>query len=163
MTFMAVPLVIAVAVSTGASAFTERTLDKPCYDGIVSAPPSPSIRSGFCSNTSRRCAVASIECSFRTRARFEAAPSMNVSFDVANDSSVSFTNIVIQVRILKNPIPSSPTSVSTVLAGPFSIRTKIVVERAFTINYQIRLRNLSSDCDCNAHVEIVSYRQAPSR
>jgi hypothetical protein len=156
-------MLIAIAVSTGASAFNERALDKPSNDGIVSALPSPPTRSGSVPTPAGDLPLRLSNIRLEPATDFEAAASMNVSFDLANDSSVSFTNIVIQVRILKNPVPSSPTSVSTVLAGPFSIRTKIVFEPAFTINYELRLRNLSSDCDCNAHVEIVSYRQAPSR
>jgi hypothetical protein len=160
---MAVPLVIAVAVSTGASAFNERTLDKSSYDGIVSVPPSPPIRSGSLPTPGSDVLLRLANVRLEPAPDFEAAPSMNVSFDLANDSSVSFTNIVIQIRILKTPISSNPTLASTLIAGPFSIRTKIVVEPAFTINYQLRLRNLSSDCDCIAQVEIISSRRTPSR
>jgi hypothetical protein len=89
----------------------------------------------------------------------ESTSTVNVSFDLINAGSVSLTNIVLQVFILEAVIPTEPDREPTILAGPFSIRTKIVFEPAFTINYQLRLRNISSDCDCIADVKIVSFQR----
>ena len=96
--------------------------------------------------------------------RFEAAPapetshSATLKFDMFNDGSSSLTDIVLEVSVLKKPEPKKPNASQQVLVHPFTIREKVVLQPGFSMNYEVRFRNISADSDYLAQVTVVSVR-----
>jgi hypothetical protein len=85
-----------------------------------------------------------------------ATPSTVLEFDMLNDSVDRITDVVVQISIVeKSTDRNAPPHV---LAGPFTIKGDTVIEPGYTINYQMLMRNLSSDCDCVANVGVLSVR-----
>jgi hypothetical protein len=99
------------------------------------------------------------------RVRLEAAPppipkpSVVLKFDVVNDGLVPRSGVILEVTILERP---SADADRHVVAGPFTIRGDVNLQAGYTLNYEMLLRNLPSDCDCVADVTIVSDRPAAS-
>jgi len=96
--------------------------------------------------------------------RLEPAPALNhvpsviVKFDLVNDGLTSLSDIVFQVAIAeKMTLASIPRL--RILAGPFTIRGKITLDPENVMTFEMRLRNLSSDCSCRAIVGIVSAQR----
>jgi hypothetical protein len=89
-------------------------------------------------------------------------PSTVLKFDVFNDGAVSVTDIVIKIAILeKTQGVGREVTLPRVLVGPFTIRGHATIEAGYTVNYEMLLQNLSSDCRCQADVSVASWRAAP--
>lgn len=84
----------------------------------------------------------------------ETTPSTLLKFDVINGTSTPLTTIVLEISILEKPAPTELTG--RVLVRPFEIRGNVALEAGYTLNFEMLLRNLSSDCRCIANVEVVS-------
>jgi hypothetical protein len=89
----------------------------------------------------------------------EAAPSTLLKFDVFNGASTPLTDLVLEISVRE-------TSALTELSGralvrPFTIRGNVVLQAGYTVNFELLLRNLSSDCRCIANVDIVSVHWLP--
>lgn len=92
--------------------------------------------------------------------RTEAAPSTILKFDVFNASPKRLTDFVLEISIAEKP--SDPLLASSrLLVRPFKIRGNVVLESGYTISYEMLLRQLSSDCDCVANVNVLSVRSLP--
>jgi hypothetical protein len=91
----------------------------------------------------------------------EALPSSVLKFDVLNESSSRLTDLLLEVSIVEQPPLADSPRRRRVLVGPFTIQADVVLESGYTINYEMLLRNFSSDCDCLATVEAVSARSIP--
>jgi hypothetical protein len=85
----------------------------------------------------------------------EDLPSALMRFDVQNQGVRPVLDVDVRLILLatssQNQVPVSPQ----VLAGPFTIRTKRLLMPGERFDYEIRLRNLTSDCDCLAKVDVV--------
>jgi hypothetical protein len=102
-------------------------------------------------------------------ARLEAAPpdvpqpSALLKFDMLNDGALSVSDVLIQVAILeKRPMDDDGATPPRVIVGPFVMRGHATIEAGYTINYEVLLRNLSSDCSCVPNVSVVSARPLPN-
>jgi hypothetical protein len=84
------------------------------------------------------------------------SPSITLKFDVLNDGVESLTDIILKVSVLE--ADTRRDAPRAVLAGPFTIRGKAPLHPGFAMTYEIRLRNISSDCGCVGTVHIVSVR-----
>jgi hypothetical protein len=91
----------------------------------------------------------------------DAVPSAILKFDVVNASPKRQTDLLLEISITEAPAPDPVLAPGRVLVHPFKIRGNFVVEAGYTINYQMLLRNLSADCDCVAHVVVLSVRALP--
>jgi hypothetical protein len=95
------------------------------------------------------------------RIRLEAAPppvpkaSLVLKFDLVNDGSVTVGNVILEVAIREKPSTDADAA-SQVVAGPFTIRGEVDLQAGYTLNYEMLLRNLPSDCNCVADVAIVA-------
>ena len=58
------------------------------------------------------------------------------------------TDVLLEVSILEQLPPGEPLRSRRVLAGPFFVRGTAVLQPGYTINYEMLLHNLSSDCSC---------------
>jgi hypothetical protein len=92
----------------------------------------------------------------------EASPSMTLKFAIANEGSTSVSDIILKIAIVEKPKSEHPEPARRVLVGPFTIRGGDVVLRAgYTMNYEMLMRNLSSECSCLAIVDVLSARTLP--
>jgi hypothetical protein len=81
-----------------------------------------------------------------------------LKFQMSNGSSSPLTDIVFEVSIVEEPQHQHLDATSPVLAGPFAIRGKIVLDPGHTADYEILLRNISARCRCAANVRVLSFR-----
>lgn len=86
----------------------------------------------------------------------EAWPSTVLKFDLFNGASRPLTDLVLEISIFEKPEPDH--LFGRALVRPFTIRGNVVLQARYTLNYEMLLRNLSSDCECIADVEVVSVR-----
>jgi hypothetical protein len=86
-------------------------------------------------------------------------PSVVLKFDLVNDGVKTVGDVVLEVAILEKSATDAAAA-SRVVAGPFTIRGDIDLQAGYTLNYEMLLRNLPSDCDCVADVAIVAGRAA---
>ena len=91
--------------------------------------------------------------------RAEASPATILKFDVFNGTSAPLTDLVLEISILEKPARMELTG--RALVRPFKIRGSVVLQAGYTINYEMLLRNLSSDCRCIANVDVVSVHWLP--
>src|SRR5215203_186973 len=91
--------------------------------------------------------------------RAEASPATILKFDVFNGTSAPLTDLVLEISILEKPARTELTG--RTLVRPFKIRGSVVLQAGYTINYEMLLRNLSSDCRCIANVDVVSVHWLP--
>jgi hypothetical protein len=99
--------------------------------------------------------------------RLEPAPAMKtlpfsvLKFDLFNVSSNRLTDVVLEISIVEKPDPDQVLGSRRVLVGPFTVRGSVVLESGYSINYEMLLRNFSSDCSCVANVDVLSVRSLP--
>lgn len=93
--------------------------------------------------------------------RMKGMPSANVKFDIVNEGSKSVTDVVVEISVVtKETLPIGGDTEPVVLAGPFKMRGDVALEPCFSISYEMRLRNLSTESGCVPHVEVVSVHRA---
>lgn len=84
-----------------------------------------------------------------------AKPAVVLKFDLLNDGLATVTDVILEVAIRARS--STDTGVAPrVVAGPFVIRGRVDLQAGYTMNYEMLLRNLPSDCNCVADVAIVA-------
>ena len=83
-----------------------------------------------------------------------AEPSIVLKFDLVNDGLATLTDVILEVAIRER---STNAEVDPqVVAGPFVIRGHVDLQPGYTLNYEMLLRNVPSDCRCVADVSIVA-------
>ena len=93
--------------------------------------------------------------------RLEASPpvgdsvSATLKFDVHNDGSKNLIHMVLSVSLLDAPHRGAPAALPLVLVGPFKVRASHVLPPGYSVHYEIRLRNVSSDCNCVPTVDVL--------
>jgi hypothetical protein len=92
----------------------------------------------------------------------ETAPSTTVKLDMVNESAHGLTDLVVRLWIEEAVPPNSSIVPRRTLAGPYTLRGKVVLEPGHTINYEMLLRNLSPDCACVVKVDVLSVRSLPT-
>jgi len=85
-------------------------------------------------------------------------PSALLRFDMLNNSTVRMTDVSIEIAIVEKWQSPDQSRMPRVIVGPFTIRGDATIEAGYTLNYQMLLRNLSSDCGCQANITVVSAR-----
>ena len=93
--------------------------------------------------------------------RTETSPSAILKFDLLNEGVDRMTDVLLEVSILEQPPPGESLQSRRVLAGPFNIRGTAVLQPGYTMNYELLLRNVSSECSCIARVVVTSARAVP--
>jgi hypothetical protein len=84
-----------------------------------------------------------------------ASPGTVLKFDLLNASVNRLADPVLQISIVEK---TEPSALRRILVGPFTIRGEVVLEVGYSVNYEMLLRNFSSDCHCVPNVEVVSVR-----
>jgi hypothetical protein len=81
-----------------------------------------------------------------------------LKFQMCNGGSSTLTDIVFEVAIVEGRERAHPNTPNRVLAGPFEIRGKTVLDPGDTADFEILLRSISPTCRCAAKVRVLSYR-----
>ena len=81
-----------------------------------------------------------------------------LKFQMSNAGSSTLTNIVFEVVIVDEREREHPNTPNRVIAGPFAIRGKIVLDPGYMADFEILLRNISPTCSCAANVRVLSFR-----
>ena len=71
------------------------------------------------------------------------------------------TDVDIEVTISERVPRIDGINEMRLLVGPFTIRGHVTIEAGYTFNYNLLLRNLSTECRCVANVNVVSARLQP--
>ena len=85
----------------------------------------------------------------------EAEPSAFLRFNVENYGITQLTDVVLRIAVYTDP--DDPALTRAVLK-PFTLRTEATLEPGYSVDYEMRLRNLSARCQCVPKVEVVSAR-----
>jgi hypothetical protein len=81
-------------------------------------------------------------------------------FDAVNDSADRLTDLVLEISIVGKP-STSDAATPPVIRRPFTVQEKRIIEPGYSLQYEIVLKNVSSDCDCRTSVEVRSARSLP--
>lgn len=81
-------------------------------------------------------------------------------FDAVNDSADRLTDLVLEISIVGKG-STSDAAPSRVITRPFTVEEKRVIEPGYSLQYEIVLKNVSSDCDCRTSVQVRSARSLP--
>ena len=81
-----------------------------------------------------------------------------LKFQLSNESSITLTDIVLEVSIVEEARRGQPETPGRVLAGPLAIRGKFVLDAGYTADCEILLRNISPMCRCAPKVRVLSFR-----
>jgi hypothetical protein len=81
-----------------------------------------------------------------------------LKFQMSNGSSSTLTDILLEVAIVEESQREHLDTPRRILAGPFAIRGKTVLDPGDTADFEILLRNISPTCRCAAKVSVLSYR-----
>jgi hypothetical protein len=108
-------------------------------------------------------------CALRvTKIRFEEPPpdalfpSALLKFDVINLGLTRIADVELEVTIRERLSRSNAPVDRRTIVGPFTIRGRVAIEAGYTFNYNLILRNFSSDCECIADVSVVGARWLPN-
>jgi len=84
-----------------------------------------------------------------------------LKFDVHNESLRNLASMVLSISLAEAPREGSGNAVPTVLVGPVKVLAKRLVLPGYTVHYELRLRNISSDCGCVPTVDVLEAHFAP--
>ena len=81
-----------------------------------------------------------------------------LKFQMSNGGANTLTDIVLEVVIVEEREREHPYTPNRVIAGPFVIRGRIVLDPGYTADFKILLRHISPTCRCAANVRVLSFR-----
>ena len=87
----------------------------------------------------------------------DASTTAVLRFDAVNDSADRLTDLVLEISIVRKGSTSDPAT-SPVISRPFTVEEKRIIEPGYSLQYEIVLKNVSSDCDCRTSVQVRSAR-----
>ena len=90
-------------------------------------------------------------------AAVDEAPSSTLKFDVHNEGDTDLADIELSISLLGPPI-NGVEALRTIVVRPFTIRLNTVLMAGYILQYEIRLRNLSSECDCVPKFQLLDAR-----
>lgn len=89
-------------------------------------------------------------------------PFATLAFDMLNDGTTRVTNIVLAISVTESRPSEQVEPSEHVVVGPFTIREKVVLQPGYSMEYELRLRNLAAtNCSCKGRVEVVSVETVP--
>jgi hypothetical protein len=92
--------------------------------------------------------------------QLDGVPSTFLKFGLSNETANDLTNIAVKVSILRE---FSDSDDGGRLAGPYTLMGQnLVLHPGQTLDFELRLRNLSSHCGCVARVRVLSADSEPS-
>jgi hypothetical protein len=88
----------------------------------------------------------------------DAPPSSRLQFDVHNTSPRAVKDIVVRIVMVRSRTADQPDTPRTRVAGPLDVRSSSELSPDYSVHFDIRLKNLGSDCDCEAVIDVLSAR-----
>jgi hypothetical protein len=159
----AIAVITALGMSVSAPALTaagDVRPDQPSKRNTTVPPPSVSTHLNL-SVTNEGLPVSIANVRLEAAPPVEASPSMTLKFAIANEGSTSVSDIVLEISIVEKAKSDQPELARRILVGPFTIRGDVVLRAGYTMNYEMLMRNLSSECGCLATVDVLSARPLP--
>jgi hypothetical protein len=86
----------------------------------------------------------------------EREPASVLRFKLENDGIVQVTDVILTIAVFEKQ--AQPTAAPKMIVRPFNLRTATTVEPGYSVEYEMLFRNLSNDCNCAPHVEVLSAR-----
>lgn len=98
---------------------------------------------------------------FEAAPPFENSPSVILRFDMRNDSAAGVTGIVVSVSLFGSADRTLETS--PLLQQPLRMRVNAPLPAGYSLDYEIRLKNLSLESACMSEVVVVADAVSPSK
>ena len=93
----------------------------------------------------------------------EDASSVHVTFDIENQGTRGVTDIGITVVLLEKRHDGEVETPRSIVAGPFAVRANAVLPPGYTLDYEICLGDISSDCGCDPSSRLYAHASCLSR
>lgn len=84
------------------------------------------------------------------------SPSSVLKFEMFNESSGTLRDPVVRISLVQKRQAAQPSVLPRVLAGPYTIRTNVILDAGYSISYQMVFHNLASDCSCVPDIAVLS-------
>ena len=88
----------------------------------------------------------------------DAPPSSRLQFDVHNTSPRAVKDIVVRIVLVRSRTADQPDTTRTRVAGPLDVRSSSDLSPDVSFHFDIRLKNLGSDCECEPVIDVLSAR-----
>jgi hypothetical protein len=90
-----------------------------------------------------------------------AGPSAFLKFTMLNQGSTSVADVVLRVSLVGTDDDMDSGHSHAIVAGPYVIRSKPVLLPGYSVDFDLGLDSVGSDCGCIGTVEVVAARFAP--
>jgi hypothetical protein len=91
-------------------------------------------------------------------AGIDAEPATTLKFDLLNTTQQRLTEITVEISVTEKPSQEPGRTPSRMLVRPFKLQGDVILEPGHSVGFEVLLRRLSADCECAAHVRVVSVR-----
>jgi len=85
---------------------------------------------------------------FESSTAIDDAPAAHLTFELHNQGLQELTDIVLTMSVLTPPPRDGRDAERAIIAGPLTIRSKVVLLRGYSIAYDVNLGNLSAEGHC---------------
>lgn len=125
-------------------------------------PPTPSIDLSLLAVEPRAASTLRIENVRLERSPADApAPSALLKFDMVNEGTLRLRDILIEIAIFEKAQTLTGGLKPRLIVRPFTIKGHVTIEPSYTVNFEMLLRNVSSECPCEADVSVVFADAVP--
>jgi hypothetical protein len=84
-----------------------------------------------------------------------AEPSVVLRFNLENHGITQLADVVLRIAVYSEP---SEAELTRAIIRPFTLHTDATLEPGYSIDYEMKFRNLSVGCHCVPKVEVVSAK-----
>jgi len=84
-------------------------------------------------------------------------PTATVKFEVYNTGDADLADIELTVSLL-GPPADGDAAIRRVLVRPFKVRVNTVLLAGYSLEYEIRLSNVSAPCECLPRIDVIGGR-----
>lgn len=85
----------------------------------------------------------------------EAEPSAVLRFSLANHGITQLADVVLRIAVYTQP---SEAELTRAIVRPFTLHTDATLEPGYSVDYEMKFRNLAPGCQCVPKVEVVSAK-----
>jgi hypothetical protein len=85
----------------------------------------------------------------------EAEPSAVLRFNLENHGITQLADVILRIAVYAEP---EDAALTRAILRPFTLHTEATLEPGYSVDYEMRLRNLSAGCHCVPKVDVVSAR-----
>ena len=159
--FDALALIVAAATTFSFTSVDARAIETRSAVNPAAAESDASIRSSRERPRSTGTPVRVRNIRLEASPPVDEAESATLKFDVHNESLRNLASMVLSISLVEAPRDGSVDAVPTVLVGPVKVLATRLLLPGYTVHYELRLRNISSDCGCVPTVDVLEARFEP--